>query len=404
MIRFTPMEVKLNIRTDRENTFSARFAGLFATAAFLLAGVSCVSQPQTPAGPAAANQPIRVGLFLDEGCQGNGVLRWAQLIEYSPELELVPLTGKDIREGRLQGLRLLVCPGGGSARQLKAMQPRGAALVKQFIADGGSYVGACAGCYNVLNRQGRMGLLPYDYIKNASGKYAALTVDFSEAGAKRLGIKTGRCQVRYHGGPVLRPTAPTGRGSGETVAVYKSSSGRPDRAPYNFLDTPSAIYGTYGKGKVIATSFHPESWDGTHDIALGCIYAVTGVKPRPVYPEKSWRRIRVGFCICGPVSPRTVHKMLMADRHPELDVQLISSQEILEGLLNHLDIIFVPEGKRESYQAVMKNPIWKNGVQTFMDRGGLVLAEGNGVGFVPAHANLKVLQPGDDLTARLRKP
>ena len=401
MIRFSPMEVNMNIRTVRKKTFPARFAGIFASAAILLAGVSCVSQPQQPA---AASQPIKVGLFLDEGSMGNGAIRWAQLIEYSPELELVPLTGKDIREGKLQGLRLLVCPGGGSARQLKAMQPKGVALVKQFIADGGSYVGACAGCNNVLNRQGRMGLLPYDYIDNAAGKLAALTVEFSEAGAKRLGIKTGRYTVRYHGGPVLRTTAPTGKGSAETVAVYKSSAGWPDRASYNFLDTPSAIYGTYGKGKVIATSFHPESWDGTHHIALGCIYAVTGVKPRPVYPKKSWRRIRVGFCICGPISPRTVNNLLMADRRPELDVQLISSQEILEGILNHLDVIFVPEGKRESYQRVMKSPVWKNGVQTFMDRGGLVLAEGNGVGFVPAHANLKVLQPGDDLTARLRKP
>jgi len=391
----------MNIAVNHRKSCIRRIAGFFAAAAILSAGVSCVSQPQTASVP---EKRVKVGLFLDEGCLGNGVLCWARLIEYSPELELVPLTGADIRSGKLRGLDLLVCPGGGSARQLKAMQPQGVEAVKQFIADGGSYLGACAGCYSVMNRTGRMGLLPYDYINYAAGKYAALTVDFSEAGAKRLGIEPGRYTIRYNGGPVLQSAASTGKGSGETLSVYKSSAGWTDRAPYNFVNTPSAVYGTYGKGKVIATSYHPESWDGTHPIALGCIYAVTGVKPMPVCPRKSWRRVRVGFCSSGgPITPRTVATMLTLDRHPELDVQFVSGQEVREGILNHLDALVIPEGKRESYQTVMKNPLWDKGIRNFLNRGGLIAAVGNGAEFLPAHANLKVLKAEDDLISPLLK-
>ena len=393
----------MNIAVEHRISISRRTSGCIAAAAILLTGVSCAAQPETAPEP-APEQTIKVGLFLDEGCLSNGVLCWARLIERSPELELVPLTGADIRAGKLQGLRLVVCPGGGSARQLNAMKPQGVAALKQFIADGGSYLGACAGCYSVLNRPGRMAMLPYDWIDKAAGKYAALTVEFSKDGAKRLDIKPGRYTVRYHGGPVMRPAAATGKGTGETLSVFKSSAGWIDRAPYNFVNTPSTIYGTYGKGKVIATSFHPESWDGTHFIALGCIYAVTGVKPHPVPPPKSWRRIRVGFCAAGgPVTPRTVATMLALDRHPELDVLFVSGQEVLEGILDHVDVLFVPEGRRESYQSIFKNPLWSEGIRKFLDRGGSIVAVGNGAKFLPAHANLKVLKAGDDPIATLLK-
>ena len=58
-------------------------------------------------------------------------------------------------------------------------------------------------------------------------------------------------------------------------------------------DTPSMIYGEYGKGKVIAVSFHPESYSDTRKIWLGCVYAVTGVKAQAVYPVMNRRPVRV---------------------------------------------------------------------------------------------------------------
>ena len=37
---------------------------------------------------------VKVGLFLDKGCFGNGTLRWARLLANSPQLELTLLDGK----------------------------------------------------------------------------------------------------------------------------------------------------------------------------------------------------------------------------------------------------------------------------------------------------------------------
>lgn len=394
----------MNFFENRPIRMLRRTAFLISAAAVILSGVSCASKPVPANDAAAVKPPARVGLFLDEGCRGNAVLCWARLIERSPQLELVTLTGKDIREGKLKGLKLLVCPGGGSARQLRAMQKSGIAELKQFIAGGGSYVGACAGCYSVTNHPGRLGLLPFDYISKASGKYAALIIEITEPGAKRLGIKPGRYTVRYHGGPVLRPGPATGKGEGEVLAVYKNSAGWPDRAPYNFVNTPSAIYGTYGKGKVVAVSFHPESWEATHGIALGCIYAATGIRPVPVYPRKSWHPVRVGYCTRGAaVNPRAVREMLALDRNPELDVQFFSTQEVCEGILNHLDAVILSDGVRDSYKKMMDEPVWREGLRKFLDRGGLILASGSGAEFAPEHANLKKLKIDEDMAPHLLK-
>ena len=395
----------MNITGNQKKPALYRVAGLIAAAATIMLGASCASKPHSPDTDTTAEKArAKVGLFLDEGCRGNGVLCWARLIERSPELELVLLTGQDIREGKLKGLNLLVCPGGGSARQIQAMQKSGAAAVKQFIADGGSYLGACAGCYSTTNREGRLRLLPYDYIDSAAGGYAALTIEVTGQGAKRLGIKPGRYTVRYHGGPVLRPTSATGKGEGEVLALYKSSAGKANRAPYNFLNTPAAVCGTYGKGKVIATSFHPESWEATHGIALGCIYAVTGIQPVPVYPPKSLRPVRVGYCTRGAaVNPRAVREMLALDRNPKLDVQFFSTQEVYEGILNHLDAVILSDGVRESYQKMMEDPVWRAGIRNFLDRGGLILASGNGADFLRGHANLKILKVDEDMAPHLLK-
>ena len=44
---------------------------------------------------------VKVGLFLDKGCFGNGTLLWARLLANSPQLELTLLDGQDVRYGKL---------------------------------------------------------------------------------------------------------------------------------------------------------------------------------------------------------------------------------------------------------------------------------------------------------------
>ena len=81
-------------------------------AALLLAGVccSCASLPGGKTGtsvPVSPEKKMKVGLYVDSGASGSGVLRLASLIAHSPQTELVTLMAEDIRKGKLKELDIL---------------------------------------------------------------------------------------------------------------------------------------------------------------------------------------------------------------------------------------------------------------------------------------------------------
>ena len=346
-------------------------------------------------------QTLKVGLYLDEGCRGNGPFNWARLLANSPQIELTLLNGKGIRDGRLSEIQLLLCPGGGGARQIGAMRPEGYMNVKKFVEEGGMYLGICAGSYNAMNRAGRFGFLAYDYIQGA-GKLADLEVDFNAEGAKMLGIAPGKRVVRYNGGNIMKATDPIDKGQSKVLSVFNSSVSGYGKVALNFLGTPSVVYGTYGKGKVLVSSFHPESYESTHDIALGYIYALSGVRPVPKYPEKNKKPVRVGFMSLACVGPLATYEMLEMDKDPSLDVDVFSLHEINTGSLRHYDVIVMPDGDEGSYKRMFEKDFYKSQIDDFLKRGGRILASGNGGTYLPKHKNIRIL-PVDDSFAKYAK-
>ena len=379
-----------------------RHCSVVTGAAAMLMTTACAA-PQTdaPAGDPAPKK-VRTALFLDEGCRGNGALLWARLLARSPQIDLILLDGKALRAGKLEGCQLIVCPGGGGGKQIGAMKPKGFRCVKEFVENGGAYLGICAGSYNAMNREGRFAFLPYDYIHGAAGKLADLTLEINGRGAELLGVKPGRFVCRYNGGNVMRRTEPTGKGDGEVLAVFKSSTGFPDRAPYDFLDTPAMVYGQYGKGRVLAISSHPESYESTQPIAMGMVRALTGVRPTPIRPKKVARPLRVGFLSLACVGPRAAQEMLALDRDPELDVDIFSTHEINERGLCHYDVVVMPAGEEKSYKKFKDDEFLREKVAEFLAAGGRIVASGNGSRYLPKHDNVKTLPVGTDFAPAVK--
>ena len=258
----------------------------FGKMLFLAAALACVALA------AAEPSKVKVGFYIDSGSLGCGVLYWARILHFSPQLEVTLINGKDIRDGKLKDLDLLMVPGGSSSKQCKAMGEEGMAEVRRYVADGGAYLGVCAGYHCALRGTERIGLFTYRRRENGYGGLAALRVEITENAAKLLDIPKGNYNVRYSHGPIVRSAPDTSPAPGgvaaktEVLGFYRGTVSPAGQAGINFFGAPAVLFGTYGKGKVVATSCHPESRTASWPIALGCVYAATGVKPTPQLPVK----------------------------------------------------------------------------------------------------------------------
>ena len=334
---------------------------------------------------------LKVGFYVDRGSRSGGTLRWAQILHYSPQFEVTLLDGQDLRDGKLDGLDLLMIPGGSSEMQCKAMGEEGKAAVRRFVANGGKYVGVCAGYHCAINSPGRIGMLPY--VWKGSGGVKTLQVELFDNAEKRLGIPKGNYTVRYSKGPIVAP-APLADDTpveAEILGVYRSSFGPAGKTGIDYSGTPAMLFGTYGKGKVVATSFHPELRKDSWPIAFGCVYAVTGVRPTPVFPAKDARPVRVGYYSPTIVGKRCIREVLELDRERGIELSFVSGSDLDKRKLENLDVMIFSDGVKEAYRSLASR---RKIVERFMKRGGKVLASGNGAEHLPKHRNLTILPVG----------
>ncbi len=372
-----------------------QFILILASAVSVLSAGCCCPQV---VHPQKAEKELKAVLYVDAGASGNGVHHWAALLKYSPRIKLYMMTAKDIQAGKLSGMDLVLLPGGYAPSQYNALTERGAMEIRKFVENGGAYVGTCAGLASVLNDKNRLKLLPFHRLKNSGGKYGTLSVEINEKGAKLLNVKPGRVFVRYAGGPIPTPGKKAHKiSTGEILAVYKNTVSYVNKPHGNFFNEPAAIYGVFGKGKVIATGFHPEHWDATHPIAMGCIYAVTGVKTFPVMPKKAIHPQRVGYYTGGRNSIDHIEAMFRLNAHPQIDIKLIGGQEIREGDLRHLDMLVLPAANASAYKNLKKDDFIRQEFLNFMARGGKLFAVGNAsaslpenTSAIPVESNLKL--------------
>ena len=328
---------------------------------------------------------IKTGFYVDKGSAGGAVLRLARLLVHSPELEVRFLTGEDLRNGELDKFELFVVPGGSSEGQYLSMQEAGVEAVRRFVAAGGAYFGVCAGFHCALYKPRRIGLLPFTHMKNGYGLQAPLVIDLSEKGAQVLDIPKGRYTVSYSQGPVAVPCKQPGEGWGEQLAVYVNSVSSPTRPKFNFSGTPAIIRGEYGKGKVIATSFHPEVRPESYPIALGCVYAVTGVKPHPAFPVCSKRPIRVAF-FTGGLDRKKALDFFELDR--ERDIDVITAAIAERDSLEHVDMMIFTDGPVKTVKDFLSKPVNVPLIRYYLDHGGKLLMSDRFTAVAPKHPNV----------------
>jgi glutamine amidotransferase-like uncharacterized protein len=102
------------------------------------------------------DRTAKVALFWDESFLW-GLIAYDTFREIGVEFDL--LTSKDIREGALEGYRLLFVPGGWASDKIVALGDEGRERIRDFVDAGGSYFGICGGAGLALSHETGLALV-----------------------------------------------------------------------------------------------------------------------------------------------------------------------------------------------------------------------------------------------------
>jgi len=359
---------------------------------------------------AAAAEKVRVGMYADYGTRGGGVMGWAKILSNSPQIDLILLDVADIRNGKLKDCDVLLMPGGSTGHEFKALGKEGVEAVRKYVADGGGYIGVCAGCGLAMNIGIGVRIVNCGNYLNTNRGQACLNLRIVKEGAEKLGVRPGVYSVQYSNGPIpdFTKAEKEWNGTHTVLAKYDSTLGKtryvkdkktgaikPLRHETMMYDHPAIVFATYGKGKVLISGPHPEKYEDTYPIALGYIYAVTGVKCTYVAPPLERRPIRVAYCGGYMTGKDAFRALIDLYKSPKLDVYP-GADFGMAGSLDHADVVVLPDGSPKDYSARLgKNSLAY--IRKFQDRGGMVFAFGGGVKYLPVHRNSRALKSWQDL-------
>jgi glutamine amidotransferase-like uncharacterized protein len=218
-----------------------------AFASLMLLTWSCARQPaEAPEESAAALTPKQIGLFAGNGAGAEYVAAVKDALKDDARFKVATFTNGSVD---FNAFDVVVFPGGTGSAEWNALGASGQQKLKSFVTNGGGYVGICAGFYMALSsKAGFVTGEAYDPWARGEGK---VTVKFeSDAG---VFTDAGTHEFKYVNGPLVQPID----GSAYTVlATFQSNIG--SSSILSMVGQPAVVGGSYGQGRVVAFSPHPE--------------------------------------------------------------------------------------------------------------------------------------------------
>lgn len=218
--------------------------------------------------PTTPTRPATIALYAGPGVSGKGPKTLEETLQQKGEFMVRSITPEEIRAGKLKGFQVLIIPGGLSKSQGDALGEDGRQMVRQFISDGGTYVGICAGCYLAsCHYKWSLNVLPVKVVDSTNWErgITTLALRLTDEGKQWLGHAEADVKVKYHNGPVLAPLAES-KEKLLVLATYREEITRKGAKEGLMIDTPAMVAARYGKGWVVGISPHPEQTEGLKDM------------------------------------------------------------------------------------------------------------------------------------------
>jgi glutamine amidotransferase-like uncharacterized protein len=252
------------------------------TIGMLLAMIVVGSQgpfaPITTNAAQAADDPvlIRVVICDDAVDVSKGPKNLLRILSPEAGFAARRITSREIREGGLAGIDVLIMPGGSGSKQAERLEESGLREIREFVRAGGGYVGICAGAYLASSQYDwSLGLINARVWDRAHWDRGGgeVCLRMTDPGTELLG-QEGSVPVHYNQGPLLVPHDEADLPGYQVLAVFETEVATKGAQPGAMAGTHAIIRSTFGQGRVICYSPHPEVTGGPNGlIAAGVAWA-----------------------------------------------------------------------------------------------------------------------------------
>ena len=263
ILETTTREQPLSLRT-RQHRLMVR--ALFQHIGILGAGASTMTRPREELS-------LRIALYDAGGVGGSGPRNLQEVMKAIPRSLTWRVGPSDIREGALSHFDAVIFPGGSGSKQAAALGIEGRRQVCRFVEQGGGFVGICAGAYlAAANYKWSLKIGDYKTFCEARdipgigrksmwyrGPSSTVEMELTIEGRRILGNRVGAFPVRYHNGPIVSPAGFDEIPDYQVLAWFRSEVAHYEPQKGTMLNTPAIITGSFGQGRVLSISPHPES-------------------------------------------------------------------------------------------------------------------------------------------------
>ena len=219
----------------------------------------------------ALQESIRVAIYDHSTGTANSPRTLKKFLTDENGVRCVSVSPADIRAGVLNEFDVLIMPGGSGSLQASRLGKDGCETVRKFVRDGGGYVGICAGSYLASSYYDwSLHLINADVVDRehwARGT-GSVTIGFSEQGQQAIGFSQPNARVYYGQGPLLAPGRDKGLPPYEEIACFLSEIAKNGAPTGVMVGTTAIARSTFGAGRVVCYSPHPESSGGPNELVL----------------------------------------------------------------------------------------------------------------------------------------
>jgi glutamine amidotransferase-like uncharacterized protein len=243
------------------------------------------SADQTSANSARTNESppkLNIAVYDDAGA-GRSVNDLIAAIETIEGVLIERVTARQIREGELKRFDVVVHPGGSGGKQARQLGESGREAIRRFVRRGGGFIGVCAGAYLASSHYDwSLNLLDakvFDTSHWARGT-GTVCLQIAPAGRDLFGIDENTADIYYGQGPLLVPGNDPELPDYEVLAVYEGAIAKKGASAAAMPGTTAIARSTFGAGRVVCFSPHPEKTSGLEYFLQRAVVAVAPqVKP-----------------------------------------------------------------------------------------------------------------------------